>query len=124
MYEILGRVNKIRGVRGSLVMGKDGIVVASDIAADVRDESVAAVASQVLGSLQGALKRMALGAFSRFVVTGSKGRIVMLDAGAALLIVLLEPDVNMGLVTVELRHARDQVKVKTQLPGDRQAKAE
>ena len=115
MYEILDQVNKIRGVQGSLVMGKDGIVVASDISTDVKDDAVAAVASQVLGSLQGALRRMDLGAFSRFVVTGSDGRIVMLDAGNALLITLLEPDVNMGLVTVELKRAGERVLEKSLL---------
>ena len=115
MYEILDQVNKTRGILGSLVMGKDGMVVASDISIDVRDEALAAVASQVLGSLQGALKRMDLGAFKRFVVTGSAGRVVMLDAGDALLIALLEPDVNMGLVTVELRRAGERVVEKSRL---------
>ena len=115
MYEILDSVNKTRGVQGSLIMGKDGILVASDISTDVKDESVAAVASQVLGSLQGALRRMELGKFSRFVVTGSLGRVVMLDAGNALLIALLEPDVNMGLVAVELKRAAERLAEKTKL---------
>ncbi len=115
MYEILDQVNKIRGVQGCLVMGKDGIVVASDISTEVSDAAVAAVASQVLGSLQGALRRMELGSFSRFVVTGSDARIVMLDAGNALLITLLDADVNMGLVGVELKRARDRVSERSKL---------
>ncbi len=115
MYEILDQVNKVRGVQGSIVMGKDGMVVASDISSEVKDEAVAAVASQVLGSLQGALKRMDLGTFRRFVVTGSLGRVVMLDAGSALLIALLEPDVNLGLVSVELKRAGERVQEKTHL---------
>jgi len=115
VYKILDEVNKIRGVQGSLVMGKDGMVVASDISTEVKDNAVAAVASQVLGSLQGALRRMDLGSFSRFVVTGSEGRIAMLDAGNALLIALLEPNVNMGLVGVELKRARDRVHERAKL---------
>ena len=61
MYEILNNLNRVEGVRGSLVIGRDGLVIAADLGIDVNENAVAAVGSQILNSLQGALRRMQMG---------------------------------------------------------------
>ncbi len=65
-----------------------------------------------VSSLQAALRRMNMGAFRRFVVTGRDGKLVLADGGKVLLVVLLAPDANMGLVTVEMREAVQDVQRK------------
>lgn len=113
MYAILNDLNKVEGVHGSLVMGKDGIVVAADLGTDADENEVAAVGSQILSSLQAALKRMNMGTFKRFVVTGREGKIIIADAEKTLLVALLDLDANMGLAGVEIREAVKAINEKT-----------
>ena len=72
MYQILNNLNKIEGARGSLIIGRDGLVIAADLGTEVNENAVAAVGSQILNSLQGALRRMQMGSFKRFVPRGSR----------------------------------------------------
>ena len=115
MYDILNSLNKVEGVHGSLLMGKDGLVIAADLGTDVDENAVAAVGSQILSSLQGALRRMDMGSFRRFLVTGSEGKIMISDAGNALLVALLDLDANIGLVGVEMRSAIEEIKRKIRM---------
>ncbi len=110
MQAILNQINKVRGVRGCLVIGRDGVVVAADMGIDVSDDTVAAVSSQILASLRSALERMKLGSFSRFTVSGKDGKITIVNAGVhALLLVLLDRDTNLGLLSVEIKDAVTQI---------------
>ena len=115
MYEILNRLNKIEGVNGSLLIGKDGIVVAADLGTETDENAVAAVGSQILSSLQGALNRMGMGDFRRFIITGSNGKVIMADASSVLLILLLDLDTNIGLAGVEVRQAIAEIREKIQM---------
>jgi predicted regulator of Ras-like GTPase activity (Roadblock/LC7/MglB family) len=105
VYEILSVLNKTEGVYGSLIMGSDGLVIASELGTDVDENAVAAVGSQILSSLQGALRRMQMGGFRRFVVTGRDGKIILANAGSVILVLLLDLDANLGLVGVDVKDA-------------------
>lgn len=115
MKTILGKLNKTNGIRGSMIVNRDGIVVASDFSVDLQEASVGAVASSILSALEGALKRIDMGKFSRFVITGSENKVAMVDAGQAILLVLLNREVNMGLVNVEIKDAAAAVKEKSKM---------
>jgi predicted regulator of Ras-like GTPase activity (Roadblock/LC7/MglB family) len=103
--EILAKLNKTNGVRGSMVVNRDGIVVHSDFSVDIQEKSVGAVSSSILAALEGALKRIDMGKFSRFVITGAEGKVAMVNAGQAILLVLLQPDINVGMVNVDIKEA-------------------
>jgi predicted regulator of Ras-like GTPase activity (Roadblock/LC7/MglB family) len=115
MYAILNNLNKVEGVHGSLIMGKDGIVIAADLGTDADENAIAAVGSQILTSLQSALKRMRMGRFRRFVVTGREGKIIIADAEGAILVVLLDLDANMGLASIEAREAIKAIQEKIRM---------
>jgi predicted regulator of Ras-like GTPase activity (Roadblock/LC7/MglB family) len=115
MQSILGKLNRTQGIRGSMVVNRDGIVVASDFSADVDETGTGAVASSILAALEGAVKRIKLGKLSRFVVTGSENKIAIVDAGPALLLVLLQRDVNMGMVNLEISEAMQSIVEKSKI---------
>ena len=115
MREILNSLNKVRGVRGSLLVGRDGILIASDFGTETDENAMGAVGSQILSALQNALDRMNLGHFKRFLVTGQFGKILMVDAGNAILLLLLEKNVNLGMVAIEIREAVEAIVEKSRL---------
>ncbi len=105
MLEILSKLNRTQGVRGSMIVNRDGIVVASDFATEIDEKGVGAVTSSILTALEAALKRINLGKFTRFIIGGSENKIAVVDTGQAILLVLLQRDVNMGLVNFEIKEA-------------------
>lgn len=115
MYEILNRLNKVEGIHGSLVMGKDGLVIAADLGTEADENAVAAVGSQIMSSLEGALRRMGMGAFRKFVVTGRDGKIIIADAGTVMVVALLDLDANMGLAGIEVKEAIQEVRRKVHM---------
>jgi predicted regulator of Ras-like GTPase activity (Roadblock/LC7/MglB family) len=115
MKEILTKLNKVNGVMGSMIMNRDGIVVASDFSVDIQEKSVGAVASSILSALEGALKRIDMGKFRRFLVTGSEGKIAMVHAGSAILLVMLNAEVNMGMLNVEIKEAAGSIEEKSKM---------
>ena len=115
MYEILNNLNRVEGVRGTLIIGRDGLVIAADLGTEVNEAVVAAVGSQVLNSLSGALRRMQMGKFKRFVVSGRDGKIIIADAVVALLVVICELEANMGLANVEIKGAIQDIQNKVKM---------
>jgi predicted regulator of Ras-like GTPase activity (Roadblock/LC7/MglB family) len=112
---ILSKLNKTSGVRGSMIVNRDGIVVASDFSVELQEGSLGAVSSSILSALEGALKRIDMGRFSRFVITGSENKVAMVDAGQAILLVLLNRDLNMGMVNVDIKEAASAIKEKSKM---------
>jgi predicted regulator of Ras-like GTPase activity (Roadblock/LC7/MglB family) len=113
--DILSKLNKTNGVRGSMVVNRDGIVVHSDFAVEIQEKSVGAVSSSILSALEGALKRIDMGKFTRFVITGVEGKVAMVNAGQAILLVLLQPDINMGMVNVDIKEAATAVMERSKM---------
>jgi len=112
MQGILKRINRIGGVRGTMIVANDGIIIAEDIAGSEDSNTLGAVASSVVSTLCGALDRLKEGAFSRFVMTGSDGKVVLLVVREAILLTLVQKDANMGMVLVELKDSSIELKEK------------
>jgi uncharacterized protein len=112
---ILGKLNKTSGVRGSMIVNRDGIVVASDFAVEADEAGIGAVTSSILTALEAALKRINMGKFSRFTITGSEAKVAVVSAGQAILLVLLQPEVNMGMINVEIKDAATAVQEKSRM---------
>jgi predicted regulator of Ras-like GTPase activity (Roadblock/LC7/MglB family) len=109
MKTILSNLNKTPGIRGCMIVGRDGILIASDFSTDVPEEQMGAIASQMHNAIGGALARLNLGAFERFLIGGSENKLLLVDAGTTILCVLLKRDANMGLVNVEIGHSAEAV---------------
>ena len=115
MRAILAKLNKTQGVRGSMIVNRDGIVVASDFSVDVDETSIGAMSSSILAAMEGALKRVNMGRFTRFLITGSENKVAMVSAGQTILLVLLNRDLNMGMVNVDIKEAAVQIIEKSKM---------
>jgi predicted regulator of Ras-like GTPase activity (Roadblock/LC7/MglB family) len=102
---LLGRITRIRGVVGAVVLdAEDGLVVSESIMEGVRVNAVAALTASVYRRISQATRAAGQGA-PDFVQMNAEQGILIATSGAegTILAVIGELDVNVGLVRVEIR---------------------
>lgn len=103
--ELLGRVNAINGVRGSMIVAaEDGLVVEADLMIGVPGPAVAALVASLFGRARRSTQAAAFGATAFLQVEGADGLLFAAapqELGDLLLVVVAESWVNVGLVRLE-----------------------
>lgn len=101
---VLDAVTRVRGVRGAmLVSGDDGLVVAEQLMEGIKGPAVAALAASLAGRLRRAMESAGLGAGVFWHLQAEQGALLVVPAASGILVVAVaEPDVNIGLVRLEL----------------------
>ncbi|HBC47984.1 MAG TPA: hypothetical protein DEO84_09545 [candidate division Zixibacteria bacterium] len=110
MYEVLGDLNKTSGVKGSMLVGNDGIIIAADLDAKLEDETVGAMAASIMSNVTKALDRLKQQNLEKVTIEADAGKIFLSNAGVGILAVITEPVVNVGLVRLEIKNAVLQIK--------------
>ncbi len=110
MRKILKGLNEIVGIRGSMVVSHDGMVVASCLGPPLDEEKVAAMASNVVMGTRRALDRHGLRNFSRFTMTSSHGKMVFTDTGIAYLVVVMDRNLDLGPTDIEIESAAMRIR--------------
>ena len=107
----LDLVTRVRGVRGAmLVSAADGIVVADQLMEGIKGAAVAALAASLASRLGRAMTAAGVGESVFWHLQGSAGALLVVPAASAILVVAVaEPDVNVGLVRLELLRAAEAV---------------
>jgi len=100
----LGRITRIVGVRGAmLVSSEDGLVIADALLEDVKGNAVAALASSLAKRVGNASKSAGVGAPLFLHLDASAGVLVAAPANSdILMVVVAERSVNVGLVRLEM----------------------
>jgi predicted regulator of Ras-like GTPase activity (Roadblock/LC7/MglB family) len=107
---ILKRLNDVPGVKGSLVVTKDGMVIASHVTRNLDEELVAAMAAGVILSTRRALEKYGQRHFVRFTLVASHGKLILTDAGPAFLVVVMDRNVELGPVEIEIESAAMRIR--------------
>jgi len=111
--EVVERLAHVKGVVGSILVAKDGLVVASNLSVQVQDEIVAAMVSAVGSTAIKASEMMGQGLLKNIVIEGDSGKLFLADADVGYLGVLTSPDANIGLVRLELMEATETLRKLT-----------
>ncbi len=108
---VLDLITRVRGVRGAmLVAGDDGLVVAEQLMEGIKGPAVAALAASLAGRLRRAMEAAGLGASVFWHLQADHGTLLVVPAASGILVVAVaEPDVNIGLVRLELLRASEAV---------------
>lgn len=110
MYSVLGDLNKTSGVKGSMLVGNDGIIIAADLDTRLEDETVGAMAASIMSNVSKALERLKQQDPERITIEADAGKIFLSNAGVGILAVVTEPEVNVGLVRLEIKNAISRIK--------------
>lgn len=105
MYQILEGMNKTSGIIGSMVVGKDGIVIAADLDTQFDEESIGALAASITTNIQKSLERLNSTPLAQVTIEAENAKMFFSDAKIGVLVVVAEPEVNIGLVRLEIRNA-------------------
>jgi uncharacterized protein len=110
MYEVLSELNKTPGITGSMVVGNDGIVIASDLGTTMEGETVGALAASITSTIQKSLTRLNTRPLSQVTIEADDAKLFFSDAGIGILVVTTEKQVNIGLVRLEIKNAIGRLK--------------
>lgn len=102
MRELLEGLNLVAGVKGSMVVTQDGMVVTAELGRDLEEETVAAVSSSMIQTSRRALARLDHKGFTRFILTSSWGRMVFVDIEIAFLVVITYPNIKLDAILIEI----------------------
>jgi len=112
MYEVLNELNKTSGITGSMVVGKDGIVIAADLDERFEGETIGALAASISSNIQKSLDRLESSPLNQVTIEADEGKLFFTDAGVGILVVTTEQNVNIGLIRLEIKNAISRLKVK------------
>ena len=115
MFDVLEELNKTSGVAGSILVGRDGIVIASDLQAAMEDEALGALAASITANVQKSLSRLGQPEPQQITIEAENTKFFITECEVGVLVVLTEKDANLGLVRLEMRNARQKLGAPTNL---------
>ena len=110
MRRILQQLNREVGVKGSMVVSPDGLVIMAELGEDLDHEVVAAVVSNTISSTKRALNLLGAQRFERFILISAHGRMVFVDIELACLIVVTDKDMNIDFTLLEIDGAAHRIR--------------
>jgi uncharacterized protein len=109
MRRIVEDLIRVEGVIGSLLVGKDGLVVSSTLLDEEDAEILGAMSAAVFGEIDKATKRIGVGTLVDAIIDAKDGSILLLEARELILVVITQRTVNLGLVKMEMRRAAKRI---------------
>jgi len=115
MFDVLEELNKTSGVSGSMLVGRDGIVIAADLQAAMEDETLGALAASITANIQKSLGRLGQPEPQQITIEAENSKLFISECEVGVLVVLTERDANLGLVRLEVRNAKHKLNVPSGL---------
>lgn len=111
LLDSLETVTRVRGVRGAMVVSaEEGLVIAETSMEGIDGAAVAALTAGVVTRLGRATEAAGRTAPAFVHLQAEAGALLAVPAGTDLLVVAVtDPEVNVGLVRLELRRAAEQL---------------
>ena len=81
IQEILQELKKIKGIHGSALIDKNGLIAGSALPGWVDDESVAAMVTLILKASERATKELNQGTFIRAIIENERGKLLFTQLG-------------------------------------------
>ena len=109
MKEILEKLNQTSGVIGSLIVGRDGLVIESVVPAGINADLVGAIVAGIFTSAESSMEELHQGDLVMVMVEGKQGKLVLCNSGA-ILVVLVGEDVNLGMIRLDVKDSVEKLK--------------
>ena len=113
MKALLAEINQSVGVEGSMVITRDGIMVAAVLGPQISEDVLAALASALVITIKRALEPVGAGdAPEEMMLSASAGKLIFVDLGAAYLVVVTRPQIKLNSDLVAIRSVARKLKLR------------
>ena len=113
MRDLLVELNQEVGIKGSMILTADGVVVASEVASPLNGDQVAAIASNSIQLINRSLMEVGAKDFTKFMFSASYGKMIFMGTGAAYLVVVLDKSLNIDFTILSIESAARKVRSLT-----------
>ena len=110
MRDVLLSLNKEVGVKGSMIVTRDGVVVAAEILPPLVGDTVAAIASNSIQRVNTGLRNLGANNFSRYLFNSTYGKMIFTETGDAYLVVVLDKHINVDFTMLSVTSAARKIK--------------
>ena len=110
MKDVLLNLNKEVGVKGSMVVTRDGVVVAQEILPPLNGDAVAAIASNSIQRVNTSLRELGGNNFARYLFNSTYGKMIFTETGDAYLVVVLDKHINIDFTMLAVQSAARKIK--------------
>lgn len=108
---ILKEINKTGQIDESAIASRSGLLICSTLPEKQHVETLVAMSATMFGAAEIAATELGLDLLDRIVIESKNGKLIGTGAGPkALLLVMTKPDINLGLVLVEIQKASEKIK--------------
>jgi len=120
MNEQLKKLNENIGINGSLVITRDGVVIASCLKENLEEESVAALASSIINALLKPVSSFRMGSFnfgeiSRFTLSARYGRLIFEIMESLVLVVVTDKNMDLDINLLEITGTANRLQRMTRI---------
>jgi predicted regulator of Ras-like GTPase activity (Roadblock/LC7/MglB family) len=112
MQDILEGLNQVAGIKGSMVVTREGVVVSEALGPDLDSTTVAAVSSHMIQVAARSLEVLERGMFDRFTLTSAHGRMVFVDLEVGYLVVITKMEMKLQQLLIEVESAARRIRPK------------
>jgi len=110
MRQVLLDLNKEIGVKGSMIVTRDGIMVAAEIPPPLNSDQVAAIASNSIQRVNTSLRDIGARDFTKFLFNSTYGKMIFTETGDAYLVVVLDKHINIDFTMLAVASAGRKIK--------------
>ncbi len=103
MHDILEELNATPGARGSMLVGRDGFVIVSNVMSGVEERTISAMIATITSEVSQTIAGLRRGELQAVSLYASGGNIFFLCREEVILAMITEPSVNVGLVRVKMK---------------------
>ena len=110
MRDVIRELNTIPGIKGSLVLTSDGIVVTSELSPDLDEDTTAALVGNVVTQTEKLLESGHYQAMEQMVLTATRGKIVIQNLSNCYLVVVTNQFINLDVTRLEIASAANKLR--------------
>ncbi|MDI6740737.1 MAG: roadblock/LC7 domain-containing protein [Candidatus Edwardsbacteria bacterium] len=109
MKDVLNEINDIPGVRGSIVLDMEGLVIASNIMSGLEERTISAMVANIYHEIARALAGGEGGGLSAVQLLAGEGNVLFMCGTECILTVIADPGANIGLVSIKMKASLDRL---------------
>jgi len=110
LTQILKSLKQVGDIIGSSIISTDGLMIASELGESIDGDTFAAMSAAMQGAAETAVSELKQGELKQIIIDADKSKLITISAGKkAILVILANPKINLGLALLELGRAAGKI---------------